>query len=69
MKNLNQSIEPLLNTAQAAKILGVSVAWLARKRWEGGGPAFIRYGRAVRYEIQALRDWINACRQNISLSI
>jgi predicted DNA-binding transcriptional regulator AlpA len=60
----NLPIEPLLAERDAAKILGVSQAWLARKRWEGQGPAFIRYGRAVRYERSALERYIQSRRIN-----
>lgn len=57
-------LECLLHEQQAAKILGVSPAWLQRKRWEGGGPDFVRHGRAVRYEPGALRRWIDEHRQS-----
>jgi predicted DNA-binding transcriptional regulator AlpA len=55
-------IPKLLHTIEAAKILGVSKAWLERKRWEGAGPVFVRHGRAVRYELEALEQWINTHR-------
>ena len=61
MKN-TPHIEPLLHEAQAAKLLAVSSAWLQRKRWEGGGPAYIKHGRAVRYERAAIEAWIEARR-------
>lgn len=50
--------EQLLHERDAARILGVSVHWLRRKRWEGGGPPYIKLGRAVRYERNALLQWI-----------
>jgi predicted DNA-binding transcriptional regulator AlpA len=53
---------PLLHEAQAAKLLAVSPAWLQRKRWEGGGPRFIRHGRAIRYEETAIFAWIDSHR-------
>jgi predicted DNA-binding transcriptional regulator AlpA len=52
------SRKPLLHEAQAAKLLAVSPAWLQRKRWEGGGPTYVKHGRAVRYEQAAIDDWI-----------
>lgn len=56
-------ITPLLHERDAAAILGVSVYWLQRKRWEGGGPAFVRVGgptgRAVRYRLSDLLCWID----------
>lgn len=52
----------LLHSRDAADILGVSEAWLARHRWAGTGPVFVRVGggsgRAVRYRETDLRDWI-----------
>ncbi len=53
---------PLLHEEQAARILGMSSAWLRRKRWEGGGPPYIKHGRAVRYELAALVLWISQRR-------
>ncbi len=53
---------PLLHEAQAAKLLAMSPAWLQRKRWEGGGPAYIRHGRAIRYEVSAIEHWIETHR-------
>ena len=53
---------PLLHEAQAAKLLAVSPAWLQRKRWEGCGPAYVRHGRAVRYEQTAIEEWIASHR-------
>jgi predicted DNA-binding transcriptional regulator AlpA len=54
--------QPLLHEAQAAKMLGLSSAWLQRKRWEGAGPAYVKHGRAVRYELSAIEDWIASHR-------
>ena len=36
--------QPLLHETQAAKLLGISPAWLQRKRWEGDGPVYIKHG-------------------------
>ena len=52
--------DALLSEKQAAPILGLSVAWLQRKRWEGGGPPYIKYGRAVRYKKSELLAFIEA---------
>lgn len=43
-----------LTTAEAASFLGVSTSHLKALRAEGGGPAFLRVGRAVRYARSAL---------------
>lgn len=62
MSSISRKNEPLLYEAQAAKLLAVSPAWLQRKRWEGEGPAYVRHGRAIRYEQSAIDAWIDAHR-------
>ena len=53
----------LLHSVDAARILGVSPAWLARERWKGTGPIFVKVGgpngRAVRYRASDLIQWID----------
>ena len=56
------AFRPLLRERDAARLLAVSPAWLTRKRWERGGPAYIRHGRAIRYEPAAIEAWIEAHR-------
>ena len=53
-------IDPLLHPKEVAKLLGVSVSWLAKSRLCGSGPPFIKIGRAVRYLESAVRDFIRA---------
>lgn len=57
-----QSLPRLLHTKDAAKILGVSAAWLERKRWQKQPPAYVRIGgpagRAIRYRAADLLDYI-----------
>jgi hypothetical protein len=66
MTKPSQSTERLLHTSEAADWLRVSPDWLARHRWAGTGPAFIRvggkYGRAVRYRLFDLQAWIEENR-------
>jgi predicted DNA-binding transcriptional regulator AlpA len=55
-------LERLLHTREAAKLLGVSAAWLERKRWEGRPPQYVRVGgpngRAIRYRESDLQAYI-----------
>jgi predicted DNA-binding transcriptional regulator AlpA len=51
-------IDPLLHPAHVAKLLGVSLSWLAKSRLNGTGPRFIKIGRAVRYAMSAVREYI-----------
>jgi excisionase family DNA binding protein len=49
----------LLNTAEAARLLGVSKAFLERDRWAGARIPFVRVGeRAVRYQLSELEAYI-----------
>ena len=55
----------LMTTVQAAEYLRVSPKTLEKMRLEGGGPAFYKIGRTVRY---ALDDLNNYLEQNKFLS-
>lgn len=51
--------KPLLTTAEAAKFLGVSDAFLERDRWAGARVQFIKVGaRAVRYRLADLERYV-----------
>ena len=52
------TIDPLLHPSEAAKILNVSLSWLAKSRLSGSGPRFVKIGRAVRYLETGLREYI-----------
>jgi hypothetical protein len=49
-----------LTTAEAAKLLNVSIAWLERQRWLGTGPRYSKIGRSVRYPETLLLEYIAA---------
>jgi len=49
-----------LSTIEAARVIGLSVAWFERSRWAGDGPPFIKLGRAVRYPRDELDAWMRA---------
>jgi hypothetical protein len=42
-------MKKFLNEKEMAQRLGVSVAWLRKRRITGGGPVFCKMGRLVRY--------------------
>jgi predicted DNA-binding transcriptional regulator AlpA len=56
----NNEIDPLLYPAHVAKVLGVSMSWLAKARHKGDGPRYVKIGRAVRYGTSALREYIKS---------
>ncbi|MCZ6770495.1 MAG: helix-turn-helix domain-containing protein [Proteobacteria bacterium] len=52
------SLPRLLKEQEAAEILNMEVSTLRKWRWAGDGPKFIKIGAAVRYDPQALKDYI-----------
>jgi hypothetical protein len=52
----------LMTETETALMVGMSVHWLRRKRWEGGGIPFIKMtqGGAVRYSEEIVKDYIDA---------
>jgi predicted DNA-binding transcriptional regulator AlpA len=48
-----------LRTPAAAEYLGLKPATLEKYRIVGGGPDFVRIGRAVIYEREALDTWFS----------
>ena len=49
----------LLTQSEAAKALRLSERTLERLRLTGGGPLFVKAGRAVRYRESDLEAWIS----------
>jgi predicted DNA-binding transcriptional regulator AlpA len=45
------------NVSEAAALLGVSKSWLDKKRLDGGGPEFHKFGRRVVYDQRDLDAW------------
>lgn len=54
--------DTLMNEVQAADFLSVSPRTLQAWRVRGGGPAFIRARRSVRYRFGDIVEWINQRR-------
>ena len=50
----------ILNTREAATFVGLSVPTLNKLRVYGGGPSFLKLGRAVRYRRSDLDSWLTA---------
>jgi len=55
--------EKLLTAVEAATLLGMRPATLARWRWAGLGPPFVKIGASVRYEPSSLREYIEQQRR------
>lgn len=65
MRSDQYPLNPLLPCAEAARILNLSISWLAKARMRGDGPPFIKLGRSIRYSEEALRQWMKS-RQRFS---
>ena len=52
----------LLNTREAARWLGLAAGTLQNWRFRGQGPAFIRLGKAIRYEPESLARFVEQGR-------
>ena len=52
--------DALLGESETAQMLSVSTRTLQAWRLRGGGPAFVRCGRAVRYRRRDLTSWMDA---------
>ena len=60
-----QTSNQFLNRSQAAEFLSLQKCTLEAWAIRGGGPAFVKFGRAVRYRISDLENYIkNQTRQN-----
>ena len=52
----------ILPPPAAAEYLGLSESMIAKMRCLGGGPAYFKLGRAVRYRRDDLDEWLSARR-------
>lgn len=48
----------VMTVQQASEYLGLAVSTLNKWRCHGGGPVFIKMGRAVRYRIEDLEAFV-----------
>jgi predicted DNA-binding transcriptional regulator AlpA len=62
MEDKRDDPQELLRTSGAAAKTGLSVSTLNKLRCSGGGPAFLKLGRAVRYKPVDLKDWLDSRR-------
>jgi predicted DNA-binding transcriptional regulator AlpA len=53
-------MQTLLTQRDAATLLALSVRTLERLRVRGVGPRFVKAGKAVRYQQEALERWVAA---------
>lgn len=60
------SVEPrnFMNVSEVSVRLGVSVSHLNKMRLTGRGPAFVKIGRRVAYDPDALAKWLESRTQS-----
>jgi hypothetical protein len=61
------SIPVLLTPLEAAKLLKLSLSWLAKARMRGLGPPYMKVGRSIRYSESGLLQWMKS-QQRLSTS-
>lgn len=54
----------LIDTTELARRIDVSEVTLVRMRMQGGGPAFIRIGRSVKYRWEDVEAWLEKQTRN-----
>jgi predicted DNA-binding transcriptional regulator AlpA len=52
--------DPLLHPRDAARMLSLSISWLAKSRLSGTGPRYVKIGRSVRYPESSIREYIKS---------
>jgi Helix-turn-helix domain len=60
--NLEANSSAVLSPCEASRYIGVAQATLAKMRCWGGGPEYLKLGRKVAYERDALDAWRNERR-------
>jgi excisionase family DNA binding protein len=53
-------IPALLTPEEAAKLLKLSLSWLAKARMHGHGPPYMKVGRSIRYSESTLLQWMKS---------
>ncbi len=57
----------VITPEEAAKLLRLSLSWLAKARMRGDGPPYILIGRSIRYREDTLVQWMKG-RERLSTS-
>jgi len=55
---MGESSDRLLRQGEVAKMIGMSEAWLEQSRFRGTGIPYIRLGRAIRYRMSVVQQWL-----------
>lgn len=65
---MQDSLNPdrLLTRSEVHTTFGLTQRYLEVAAVRGGGPPMVKIGRAVRYRVADLRDWIDARRVDVA---
>jgi predicted DNA-binding transcriptional regulator AlpA len=55
----------LLTEKEAARILGLAVSTLQQRRFQGRQPNYLKIGRAVRYRLSDLQEFMDSCQVRV----
>lgn len=71
MQTMSQTkpVTTVMTVNQAAIYLGLAVSTLNKWRCHGGGPMFIKMGRAVRYRVEDLEAFVHNGRASSTSDI
>lgn len=58
MNSVANSLPAVVDTTGASRETGLSIATLEKLRVYGGGPAYLKLGKAVRYRVSDLENWM-----------
>ncbi|ACZ30598.1 phage transcriptional regulator, AlpA [Xylanimonas cellulosilytica DSM 15894] len=56
-------LEPLLSIEDLSEYIGVPMKTIKDWRTKGEGPAAIKIGNHVRYDVRDVRAWIESCHE------
>jgi predicted DNA-binding transcriptional regulator AlpA len=57
---MSAGIPVLLIPEEAAKLLKLSLSWVAKARMYGHAPPYMKVGRSIRYSEAALLQWMKS---------
>lgn len=62
---MNEDLK-LLTPGEVAKVTGLSVETLAQWRSQRRGIPYLKVGRAVRYDLRDVQEYLEGCRVSVS---
>ena len=61
--NVNLDNKTVLTVRETAQYLGLAQSTLNKWRCHGGGPQYLKLGKAVRYRVEVLEEYLTAQSQ------